>query len=44
MNQMKISMLFDVILPLLSTNSAEYQKLVDEPEEFVNLALDTIDK
>jgi hypothetical protein len=31
-------------LPLLCTNMDEYLKMVDEPEEFVNLALDTIDK
>ncbi len=37
-------MIFDVILPLLSTNKEEYQKMIEEPEEFVNLSLDTVDK
>ena len=44
LNDLKLPMFFDVILPLLSTSNTEYMKLIDEPEEFVNLALDTIDK
>jgi hypothetical protein len=37
-------MLVDVVFPFLATSEREQQIKHEEPEEFVNLALDTIDK
>ncbi|CAD8078453.1 unnamed protein product [Paramecium sonneborni] len=40
----KISLITDAIYPFLITSQKEYQQMKDEPEEFVNLALDSVDK
>ncbi|CAD8091600.1 unnamed protein product [Paramecium sonneborni] len=40
----KVSLITDVIYPYLITTSNEYIQMQDDPEEFVNLALDTVDK
>ncbi|CAD8063570.1 unnamed protein product [Paramecium primaurelia] len=40
----KVPLITDVIYPYLITSQQEYQKMNEEPEEFVNLALDTVDK
>ncbi|CAD8163781.1 unnamed protein product [Paramecium octaurelia] len=40
----KIALITDVIYPFLITSQKEYQQMKDQPEEFVNLALDTVDK
>lgn len=40
----RFTILFDIALPLLVTSKFEYFKMVDEPEEFIALALDTVDK
>ena len=37
-------MIVDVIFPLLCTTKEEYLQMIDEPQEFVSLALDTVDK
>jgi hypothetical protein len=44
LSESKTSLLVDVIYPFISTSPKEYQQMLDEPEEFVNLALDTVDK
>jgi len=44
MSDSKTSLFIDVIFPFLTTSSSERKMMVEEPEEFVNLALDTIDK
>lgn len=44
MSDSKTSLLVDVVFPFLSTGSREKAMMIEEPEEFVNLALDTIDK
>ncbi|CAD8055944.1 unnamed protein product [Paramecium primaurelia] len=40
----KVALITDVIYPFLITTSDEYVQMQQEPEEFVNLALDTVDK
>ena len=44
MSESKTSLLIDVILPMLHTSKKEIFMMADEPEEFVNLSLDTVDK
>lgn len=40
----KISLITEVVYPFLVTTQDEYKQMVDDPDEFVNLALDTVDK
>ncbi|CAD8066142.1 unnamed protein product [Paramecium primaurelia] len=40
----KIALITDAIYPFLITSQKEYQQMKDQPEEFVNLALDSVDK
>ncbi|CAD8157854.1 unnamed protein product [Paramecium pentaurelia] len=40
----KVALITDVIYPYLITSSDEYVQMQQEPEEFVNLSLDTVDK
>lgn len=38
------NLVLDVGLNLIKTTESERQQMIDEPQEFVNLALDTCDK
>ncbi|CAD8073854.1 unnamed protein product [Paramecium primaurelia] len=40
----KIALITDVIYPFLITSQKEYSQMKEQPEEFVNLALDSVDK
>ncbi|CAD8079349.1 unnamed protein product [Paramecium sonneborni] len=40
----KVALITEVIYPYLITSQNEYIKMKEEPEDFVNLALDTVDK
>ncbi|CAK82350.1 unnamed protein product (macronuclear) [Paramecium tetraurelia] len=40
----KIALITDAIYPFLITSQKEYQQMKEQPEEFVNLALDSVDK
>lgn len=44
LSESKTSLLVDVLLPLIATSKREAAMMIEEPQEFVNLALDTIDK
>lgn len=40
----RVSFITDLVYPFLITSKKEYNDMQEQPEEFVNLALDTVDK